>query len=56
MKLIRKNRVMATLKDSKGNVIERRIVDQTFERTCSQLGLKSNTDSGDIIIIEEEGK
>jgi len=48
------NRVIVTLRDSTGEKVERKIVPKPLTKIAEQLGLASNLDQGDIIVIESE--
>lgn len=48
------NRVIVTLRDSTGEKVERKIVPKPLSKIAEQLGLASNLDQGDIIVIESE--
>lgn len=53
-KLKNKDRVLVTLKDSSGQIIEKKIVAMPLLKVAEKLGLDSNLDKGDKIIIESE--
>ncbi len=53
-KLKNKDRVLVTLKDSSGQIIEKKIVAMPLLKVAEKLGLASNLDKGDKIIIESE--
>ena len=53
-KLKLSSRVIVTLKNAAGEKVERKVVAKTISKIAEQLGLVSNLDQGDIIIIESE--
>jgi len=53
-KLANDERVLVTLVDKKGNVVEKRLVRKPLLKIARELNFKSNLDQGDKIIIESE--
>ena len=53
-KLKLSSRVIVTLKNVAGEKVERKVVAKPISKIAEQLGLVSNLDQGDIIIIESE--
>lgn len=53
-KLKLSSRVIVTLKNAAGEKVERKVVAKPISKIAEQLGLVSNLDQGDIIIIESE--
>lgn len=48
------SRVIVTLRNKTGEKVERKVVARPLTKVAEQLGLVSNLDQGDIIIIESE--
>ena len=53
-KLKLNSRVIVTLKNVSGEKVERKVIFKSISKIAEQLGLVSNLDQGDIIIIESE--
>ena len=53
-KLPNDERVLVTLVDKKGDVVEKRLVRKPLLKIAKELNLKNNLDQGDKIIIESE--
>lgn len=53
-KLPNDERVLVTLVDKKGDVVEKRLVRKPLIKIAKELNLKNNLDQGDKIIIESE--